>query len=168
MPLLLLLKNLRLPTRGELEIAGCAALVFFFVAWQRRGEQIAARDAVIAAKPRVEFRDRIIEKRVTVRGPIQIVKVRTPDGTVTTTTNRSGETVTADKDRALERSETPVCPAHVAKTWGLGGALDLRRRDRGAAAVSKSFGDLTLSLGHAWGGDARLGDVNAGLSIKVW
>lgn len=112
---------LRLPTRNELTLIGATLLVFFFASWLRRGEKIAVLEAALAAKPRVEFRDRVVEKRVVVKGPERVVKVlvTAADGTktATTTTDRAGETITAAKERDLERTETPICPApYPAKT----------------------------------------------------
>ena len=66
---------------------------------------------LLRAAPTVEFRDRVVEKRVVIRGPVRIVKevVKAPDGTTTTTTttDRAPETVTTDKDRDKERVEIP-------------------------------------------------------------
>lgn len=67
--------------------------------------------AALRARPAVEIRDRIVEKRVVVRGPVRIIKevVKAPDGTETTrtTTDRAAETVSTDKDREKERVEVP-------------------------------------------------------------
>jgi hypothetical protein len=159
----------RLPSRSELELAGLVALAFFIAAYKAERDKRVARDTIIAMKPRVEYRDRVVEKRVVVRGPTRIVKVEAPDGTKTTTIDKGAETATTDKDRDLARSETPVCPPpDRVKTIALGGSLNLKHRDRGAASISKSFGDLSLSLGHDVGGPAKLGDASAGMSIKLF
>lgn len=104
----------RLPSRNELAVAAAFLLVLLFASWLRRGERIATLEAALAAKPKVEFRDRIVEKRVVVRGPVRVVKevVQAPDGTKTTRTetDRASETVSTDKDRDVARVETPVCP----------------------------------------------------------
>jgi hypothetical protein len=116
----------RLPTRNEIAVGSAALLVLLFASWLRRGEEIASLKTIIAAKPRVEFRDRIVEKRVVVKGDVRIVRevVKAPDGTVTSRT----ETVTTDKDRDVVRIETPVCPAphraparYVGLIWGADG-----------------------------------------------
>lgn len=109
--------NLRLPSKGEAALIGAALVVLLFVSWLRRGERIAVLEQAVAAKPRVEFRDRIVEKRVVVKGPVRVVKVEAPDGTKTTTVDRAAETISTDKDRDVARSETPVCaPPRPAKT----------------------------------------------------
>lgn len=67
--------------------------------------------AALRARPTVAFRDRIVEKRVVVRGPVRIVKdvVKAPDGTITTrtVTDKAPETTSTDKDKVAERIETP-------------------------------------------------------------
>lgn len=83
------------------------------------------RETIVALRqaPTVQFRDRIVEKRVVVRGAVKVVKVKAPDGTVTTTTDRSPETVTTDKDREKERVEVPPqLPQFEARTryFGVG------------------------------------------------
>lgn len=104
----------RLPSRNEVAVAAAFLLVLLFASWLRRGEKIAALEAQLAEKPKVEFRDRVVEKRVVVRGPVRVVKevVQAPDGTKTTRTetDRAPETVSTDKDRDVARVETPVCP----------------------------------------------------------
>ncbi len=119
---------LRLPNRNEVAIAVAAAVVLLFASWLRRGEKIAALEADLAAKPRVEFRDRVVEKRVVVKGPIRIVKVQAADGSVTTTTDRAPETVSTDKDKDVVKIETPICPPpsrpksrYVGLIWGANG-----------------------------------------------
>lgn len=102
--------NLRLPSKGEAALIGLALVVFLFASWLRRGERIAVLEQALAAKPKVEFRDRVVEKKVVVKGSVRVVKVEAPDGTKTTTVDRAPETVTTDKDRDVARTETPVCP----------------------------------------------------------
>lgn len=58
-------------------------------------------------KPTVQFRDRVVEKRVVIKGAVKVVTVQAPDGTKTTTVDRAPETVTTDKDRDKERLEIP-------------------------------------------------------------
>lgn len=100
----------RLPSRNELAIAGAALLVLLFASWLRRGEKIAVLESEFAAKPRVEFRDRVVEKRIVVKGPVHVVTVQAPDGSKMTTVDRAPETVSTDKDRDVSRVETPICP----------------------------------------------------------
>lgn len=103
MPFLLLLKQAW--ERRDLILV--LALVFFVALSKRQHETITA----LHARPTVEFRDRIVEKRVLVRGPVRIVKdvVKAPDGTVTTrtTTDKAPETVSTDKAKEVDRIETP-------------------------------------------------------------
>lgn len=119
-------------TMKNIQIAGAALLVLVSASWLRRGEKIASLESALAAKPLVEFRDRVVEKRVVVKGDVRIVRevVKAPDGTVTsrTETARAPETVTTDKDRDVVRVETPICPAphkvparYAGLIWGADG-----------------------------------------------
>jgi hypothetical protein len=102
-PFLLLLKQAW--ERRELILV--VALVGLLAMAKRQHETITA----LRARPAVKFRDRIVEKRVVVKGPVRIVKevVKAPDGTETTrtTTDRAVETVNVDKDSEKERVEVP-------------------------------------------------------------
>lgn len=165
MPLLLLLRKLRLPTRGEAELLGLVAFVLLFASWQRRGEAIKTRDAIIAAKPMIEER----VKEVRIEGPVRVVEkiVKSADGACTI--ERTTERAEVRTERAAEHMERPVCPApDRIKTWAVGGGLNLRHRDRGSVGLSKSFGDLGLGLSHDVGAGAKLGDMSAGISLKVF
>lgn len=85
---------------------------------------------LLRGAPTVQFRDRVVEKRVVVRGPVHVVKVKSPDGTVTTTTDRAPETVTTDKDRDKERIEIPpAIPDPVRRTRYFGAGVDPARPD---------------------------------------
>ena len=166
MPLfLLLLRKLRLPTRGEAEIIGLVAFAMLFMSWQRRGEAIKTRDAIIAAKPLIEEHVR----EVRVEGPVRIVEkiVKQADGACTI--ERVTERAEVTTSREAERKETPIClPPAVAKTWAIGGGVNLRHRDRGSVGVSKSLGDLSIGLSHALGSGARPGDVSSSISLKLF
>ncbi len=109
MPLLLLLRKLRWPTKSEATVGAALLLVALFISWAHRGARIAELETAMAAKPRVEFRDRVVEKKVRVAGPVHVVTVQAPDGTKTTTVDRAVVTTTTDKARDTERTETPVC-----------------------------------------------------------
>ncbi len=102
--------SLRLPSRSELAICAAALLVLLFASWLRRGEKIAVLEAALDAKPRVEFRDRVVEKRVVVKGPVHVVTVQAKDGSKTVTVDRAPETISTDKARDVNRTETPICP----------------------------------------------------------
>lgn len=165
MPLLLLLRKLRLPTRGEAELIGIIAFVLLFASWLRRGEAIKTRDAVIAAKPTIE--ERIVEKRI--EGPVRVVEkiIKSADGacSIERVTERGPVVI----ERAAEHTERPVCASTIAvKTWAVGGALDLQRRDRGSAGISKSFGNISFGFSHDLGVGAHLGDVNGTLSLRLF
>lgn len=163
------LNLVRLPTKGEAAIAAGAAVVLLLASWAHRGDRIKALEAALGAKPKIEFRDRVVEKRVVLRGPVKIVKVEAPDGTKTTTTERAPETISTDKDRDVARVETPICPQpDRPRTWGFGGSFDLRNKDRGSLGASKSFGDVTVGLAHNVGAAAKIGDVSVNASVKVW
>lgn len=103
MPLLLLLKE----AWKHRELVLLALLLSAMaIVRQQRGTIIALR-----GRPTVQFRDRIVEKRVVVKGPVRIVKdvVKAPDGTITTrtTTDKGVETTNVDKAKDVERIETP-------------------------------------------------------------
>lgn len=119
---------LRLPSRNEAALIGLAVLALLFASWLRRGEKISSLEAQLAAKPMVEFRDRVVEKRVVEKGPVHFVKVVAPDGTKTTTVDRAAVVVTTDKASDHERKETPICPQphraptrYFGPTWGKDG-----------------------------------------------
>ena len=103
MPLLLLLKQ----AYERRAIILALAVAFLLALSKRQHETIVA----LRQAPTVEFRDRIVEKRVVVRGPVRIVKdvVKAPDGTITTrtTTDKAPETVSTDKAKEVERVEVP-------------------------------------------------------------
>ena len=125
---------------------------------------------VLHARPTVQFRDRIVEKRVIVRGPVRIVKdiVKAPDGTVTirTTTDRSPETVTSDKDHGIERVETPpVIPEAPRRMRYVG--LALNPFDHGMPERARA--GLTmwdrLDLGAAW--EPRRPPTDGGVQLEL-
>lgn len=133
---------LRLPNRNEAAIIGLALLALLLASWTRRGEKISALEAQLAAKPRVEFRDRVVEKKVVVKGPTHVVTVVAKDGSKTTTVDRAGETVTSDKNRDTQRVETPICPApYRAKTRYAGVALAPDAWDRPRLSLGLTFAD---------------------------
>lgn len=122
MPPLLLLKQAW--THRTLVLA--VVVVGLLAVAKRQHETIT----MLRAAPTVEFRDRIVEKRVVVRGPVHVVKVKSPDGTVTTTTDRAPETVTTDKDRDKERIEIPPAIADPdRRTRYFGAGVDPARPD---------------------------------------
>lgn len=133
---------LRLPNRNEAALIGLAVLALLFASWLRRGEKIAVLEAQLAAKPRVEFRDRVVEHKVVVKGPTHVVTVQAPDGTKTTTVDRAPETISSDKDRDTQRVETPICPApYRAKTRYAGVALAPDAWDRPRLSLGLTFAD---------------------------
>ncbi len=83
------------------------AVAFLLALTKRQHETIVA----LRQAPTVEFRDRVVEKRVLVRGPVRIIKsvVKAPDGTTTTntTTDKAPETTTTDKAKEADRVEVP-------------------------------------------------------------
>lgn len=107
----------------------------------------------LRAHPSVEYRDRIVEKRVVAKGPVRIVKVKAPDGTVTTTTDRAPETITTDRERDKERLEIPPQLPPVAQ------------RNRYAG-----LGVNPLDYTHQWrgrGGITLFGALDAGVAVDV-
>lgn len=103
---------------------------------------------LLRAAPTVQFRDRIVEKRVVVRGPVHVVKevVKAPDGTVIThvTTDLAPETVTTDKEMERERVEVPPqAPDSTRRTRYAGFGFDPARprlwRARTGLTVFRAF-----------------------------
>lgn len=171
--LLPLLNKPRWPTRGEVALIASVLVILLLMSWTRRGEEIARLREALSAKPLVE--ERVKEKVVTrvEKGPIRIETrtIERPGGerVVERVVYRDRVVTETGSERTAERQETAVCPAFAApRTWALGGGLDLRRRDRGAFGVSKSFGDLSLGLSHSVGAGAQIGDFSAGISLKVF
>ncbi len=119
MPPLLLLKAAW--THRALILA--VAFVGLLALAKRQHETIA----FLRGRPTVDVRERIVEKRVVVRGPVRVVKIQAPDGTVTTTTDRAPETVVTDKDREKERTETPPQLGGAERTRYAGVGVDPAR-----------------------------------------
>jgi hypothetical protein len=92
-----------------------AAIAVALLAWGLRlGQKVAARDAIIAARPTVSERVRVE------RGPVRIVRttVYLPDGTKKIEQSRD----IASEKRETDHTEAPACPApHVNKPrWAHG------------------------------------------------
>lgn len=189
MPLLLLLRPLGqalLPLLRKRDTYYVAAIVVLAVAaWSLRGK-VRVLELTLATKATVvEQKHESVDKDVKVdtrkeQGRVKIVReyVQVP-GSCTSTLAREteehepvvtviGRTEATDRKTDIARSETPACPQFAPRTWGLGGGFDPRNRDRGSVTLSKSFGDLTVGLGHNVGAGARPGDVSVSASIKVW
>lgn len=123
--------RLRLPSRFELELAGLAALIFLAAAYLRERQKVAARDAIIAARPATEEEVREIR----VEGPVRVVEKIVAGEVVERETMR--EVVRVERDSS--RSETPACPpAPRPKTRyaGLAAAPDAWRRPRVSAGLT--------------------------------
>lgn len=117
MPPLLLLSKLRLPTRGELALAGACAVVLLLASWQRRGEKIAALEAQLAAKPAVDERREVKEEKgptVTKRRyappPPAAAGCPDPQPVLLEETVEEGP---SRREELLAREETPVAPART-------------------------------------------------------
>lgn len=142
------------------------AVVGLLAVAKRQQETIGA----LRSRPAVEFRDRVVEKRVVLRGPVRVVKevVKAPDGTETTrtVTDRSPETVTTDKDREKERTETPPQVASVNPYRYIG--LALTPLDWKRPRVSAGF---TLwrhvDAGAYWDTSRRLNDGALGAEARA-
>lgn len=156
----------RLPNRGELLLIILVLGTLLAVA----GKHIQDLNVALRSKPKVEivYKDRVVEKRV--QGPVRIEEkvIETPgkDRVIERVITRDAVVTDRSTDREGSHTETPVCPAP--KTWAIGGGIDLRRRDRGAVGISKSFGDLSLGVGHAVGEGATLLDFQGNVSLKVF
>jgi hypothetical protein len=138
-----------------------AAAVFLLALCKRQHETIVA----LRARPTVEFRDRVVERRVVVRGPVRVVKsvVKAPDGTITTntTTDKAPETTSVDKAKEAERVETPPqAPNRVQYRYvGLSLAPTDWRRPRVSLGVSLG---RNLDVGAYWDTARRLSDGAVG------
>ena len=155
-----------------------AALVFFIALSKHQSDMLDAEPLVKIVK--VVEKNKSVKRGPIKRGPSKTTKTvtTTPDGTKTSTTVKEtgaveeGPSETTSSSRtASEKSSTPAAVAIAAargKTWGPTLSLDLKRRDRGSAGLSKSFGDLSISVTHAWGPGAHAGDVSAGVGLKLW
>ena len=122
----------------------------------------------LQARPRVEFVERVVEKRVIVRGPVRIIKdvVKAPDGTITTrtTTDRSAETVTSDKARDTERTEAPAAAASPGRYVGLSvNPLDWKRPRIGAGLAIGAH----LDMGAYWDSTRKLNDGAIGAETRI-
>lgn len=119
-PLLLLLKT----AWDRRDLILLTALLFLLGVAKSQHATITA----LRARPTVEFRDRVVEKRVIVKGPVRIVKevVKATDGTITTrtTTDKAPETTTTDKAKEVERVEVPPQVPDAPRTRYIGIALD--------------------------------------------
>jgi hypothetical protein len=141
LPLELLMK-FRPSAKTAAFLGAVAFLLFLIFSFIKQGQRIAVLEAALAAKPRVEFKDRVVEKRVVVKGPVHVVKVENADGSKTTTVDRAVETVNVDRDREHDRVETPVTvPGTEAKTRYAG----VLAGSRGLAGVRAG-----ISLGRSW------------------
>ena len=142
------------------------AVVLLAAVAKRQQETIAA----LRARPAVEFRDRVVEKRVVVRGPVRVVKevVKAPDGTETTrtTTDRAGETVTTDKDREKERTETPPQVAAAVPYRYIGLALTPLDWKRPRISAGFALG-RNLDAGAYWDSSRRLKDGALGAEARA-
>ena len=158
MPPLLLLKEAW--THRALVLA--VAVVGLLALAKRQHETIT----LLRAAPTVEFRDRVVEKRVVVRGAVRVVQVKAPDGTVTTTTDRAPETVTTDKAKESERVEVPPqLPAYVPYRY-IG--LSLTPLDWKRPRVSAGFAlGRNLDAGAYWDSSRRLNDGALGAEARA-
>lgn len=137
--------------------------------------RITQLDSALAMKPKIEVHTvtetKIVEKKIA--GPVVIREkiVTRPGGEkiVERLIERAEVRVDRVSGQTLAQMARPICPAFEGvKTWAVGGALNLRHRDRGSVGLSKSFGNLSLGASHAVGAGAHVGDISAGLSLKVF
>lgn len=161
MPYLLLLKQAW--QRRDLILV--IALVGLLALSKRQHETITA----LRARPTVEFRDRIVEKRMVVRGPVRIVKdvVKAPDGTITTrtTTDKGIETTNVDKAKDSERTETPpqVLDAIPYRYIGLSAAPEDWKHPRVSAGFALG---RHLDAGAYWDSARRINDGAFGAEVR--
>jgi len=157
MPLLLLLKE----AWGKRDLILVIAVVGLVALAKRQHEALQRR-------PQVEFVERVVEKRVIVRGPVRIIKdvVKAPDGTITTrtTTDRAAETVTSDKARDTERTEAPAASAAPSRYVGLSAnPLDWKRPRIGAGLALGAH----LDVGAYWDSTRKLDDGAIGAETRI-
>ena len=143
------------------QIVLAVAVVGLLALAKRQHETIT----LLRQAPTVQFRDRIVEKRVVVRGAVKVVKVKAPDGTVTTTTDRAPETVTTDKEREKERVEVhPQFNASVPYRY-IG--LSVTPLDWKHPRVSAGFAlGRNLDAGAYWDTARRLNDGALGAEAR--
>lgn len=163
MPLLLLLKQ----AWERRTIILALAVAFLLALSKRQHERIAALENAPAA---VVFHDRIVEKRVLVRGPVRIVKevVKAPDGTVTTrtTTDKAPETTTTDKAKDVERVEVPPQVADAPLPYRyIGVALTPLDWDHPRASAGFAIG-RHLDVGIYWDTALRFNDGAVGAEAR--
>lgn len=162
MPLLLLLKQ----AWEQREWLLLALLLSLMAIVRQQHGTIAA----LRGRPSVELKDRIVEKRVVVRGPVRIIKdlVKAPDGTITTRTtiDRAAETVTSDKDREKERIEAPpqVLDALPYRYIGLAATPADYRHPRISAGIALG---RHLDVGGYWDSARRLNDGALGAEARA-
>ena len=107
------------------------------------GARILALEKALAAKPKIEYKDKIVEKKVRVAGPVKIVKeiVEVPgEGRkVYIVEERAAVTTESDKASETEKREEPACPApRRAKTRHMVG--EIAPRGSGVAIVGGRAG----------------------------
>lgn len=153
-------------------------------AWERRdvvllalllgvGALVRQQHATINAlrqTPTVEFRDRVVEKKVFVRGPVRIVKdvVKAPDGTVTTrtTTDKAPETTVTDNSKEVERLEVPPAVPQAIPYRYIG--LSLTPTDWRHPRVSAGFAiGRHLDAGAYWDSSRRIDDGAVGAETRA-
>lgn len=146
MPLLLLLRNLRWPTKNEVILAQAAGLVFLFALAQRRGEKIAFLANINASKPMV------IEsiREVKVQGPVVVREkiVHAPGGACTI--ERVTETAAVTTTRESARQETPAAVASRPR-WYLGAGYDAGYAPREAWAARLGISNGRFDAGYRYG-----------------
>lgn len=142
------------------------AVAFLLALAKRQHETIT----VLRGAPTIEFRDRIVEKRVVVRGPVRIIKnvVKAPDGTITThiTTDKAPETATTDKAKEAERVEIPPRVPDAPLPYRYVGVA-LQPLDWQHPRVSAGFAvGRHLDLGAYWDSARRLNDGALGAEAR--
>ena len=125
-------------------IALVAALLFFMALSMRRGEKIATLEAVIAARPRVEEKTKLVR----VSGPTRWLTrtIEKPGGERVIEKIRYVES--SETRRESEHQETPACAPVAAPRWRYMGLEYAPLSQRSAARMGLSRGRFEISARH--------------------
>lgn len=173
-PLLPLLSKLRRPNKTEITLVGVVLVVLLLISWVNRGAEIKRLQTALDAKPLVESVRHTEKQKNVKRGPSKTTTKITfdPNTGKKLAVEKVKESGPVEEHTAAEldetRKATPICSPIIEKTWALGGTFDLRQRNRGSIGVSKSLGILSVGVGHDVGQGAQLGDMKAGISLKLF
>lgn len=97
-----------------------AALILYI--FSLRG-QLAAANAALAARPKVETRVEVQTKTVTVQGPERIVEKIVKGDVVERVIYKEPATTTTEAQKDYDRTTAPACPSAAPAPWRYAGAV---------------------------------------------